>query len=167
MNSTTPPLTRRLASMLYEAMLVFGILFVAVLIFSTALEQRHALSMRGALQDWLFLVLGIYFIWFWTHGGQTLAMKTWKIRLVDINGKPVKLLRATLRYVLAWLWFLPGLALAWMLGAKTWMLILIPLANMAIWTFAIFLDPHRQFLHDRLARTRLILSDIPGKPASF
>jgi len=152
--------------MLYEAMLVFAVLFIAVLIFSILLEQRHALYLRGALQDWLFLVLGVYFIWFWTHGGQTLAMKTWKIRLVDVSGKPARFWRATIRYFFAWLWFVPGLALAWLLGAKTSMLILIPLANMAIWALAIYLDPHRQFIHDRLAGTRLVVSDLSGTPAS-
>lgn len=148
--------------MLYEAMLVFAILFAAVLLFSITMEQRHALYMRSALQDWLFLVLGVYFIWFWIHSGQTLAMKTWKIRLVDTNGKPVRFLRAAIRYILAWLWLLPGLTLAWLLGAQTWMLVLIPLANMAIWALAIFLDPQRQFLHDRLAGTRLITVALPN-----
>lgn len=158
-----PSLKRRFASMLYEAMLVFAVLFAAVLIFSTLMEQRHALYLRGALQDWLFAVLGIYFIWFWIHGGQTLAMKTWKIRLVDVNGKRVTLWRAIARYCLAWLWFLPGLALAWLLGAKTSMLIWIPLANVVLWALAVYLDPCRQFLHDRLAGTRLIAVDLPDQ----
>lgn len=149
--------------MLYEAMLVFALLFAAALTFSTLMDQRHALYLRGGLQGGLFFVLGIYFIWFWTHGGQTLAMKTWRLRLVDLNGKRVTAWRAVARYLLAWLWFLPGLALAWLLGAKTSMLILVPTANMAIWALAIYLDPHRQFLHDRLAGTRLIAIEPPDK----
>jgi len=72
--------------MLYEAMLLFGVLFIAGWLFSTLLQQRHALYLRGALQDWLFLVLGLYFVWFWTHRGQTLAMKTWRIKVVDKQG---------------------------------------------------------------------------------
>jgi uncharacterized RDD family membrane protein YckC len=156
-NIATPTLKSRLASMVYEAMLLFGVIFIAGWLFSTLLQQRHALYLRGALQDWLFLVLGIYFTWFWTHGGQTLAMKTWRIRLVAADGRPVNIWRAMARYLLAWLWFLPGLALAWLLGAKTWMLALIPLANMALWALTVYLDPNRQFLHDRLAGTRLIV----------
>jgi uncharacterized RDD family membrane protein YckC len=155
-NIATPTLKSRLASMVYEAMLLFGVLFIAGWLFSTLLQQRHALYLRGALQDWLFLVLGIYFAWFWTHGGQTLAMKTWRIRLLAADGRPVNIWRAMARYLLAWLWFLPGLALAWLLGAKTWMLVLIPLANMALWALTVYLDPNRQFLHDRLAGTRLM-----------
>ncbi|MGZ3239004.1 MAG: RDD family protein [Burkholderiaceae bacterium] len=152
---TTPSLKHRLASMLYEAMLLFGVLFISAWLFSTLLQQRNALYLRHALQYWLFLVVGVYFVWFWTHSGQTLAMKTWRIRLVTKNGEPVKIGRAIARYVLAWLWFAPGLALAAFLGAKTWLLIWIPAANMFLWAAAIYIDPNRQFLHDRFAGTRL------------
>lgn len=145
--------------MLYEAMLMFAVLFISGWMFSTLLQQRHALYLRGLLQDWLFLVIGLYFVWFWTHGGQTLAMKTWHIRLVTKDGKPVGLKRATGRFALAWLWILPGLAAAWAVNAKTWMLVLIPAANAALWALTVFLDPQRQFLHDRLAGTRLIEFD--------
>lgn len=154
--------------MLYEALLLFGVLFIAGWLFSTLLQQRHALYLRHAQQIWLLLVLGFYFVWFWTHGGQTLAMKTWHIRLVTSDGKPVPVWRATLRYLLAWLWFLPGLALAAALHADAWALVLIPSANMLLWAFAIYLDPQRQFLHDRLSGTRLVMwmqTVKPGKPA--
>ncbi len=145
--------------MLYESILVFAVLFAAVWIFSTLMEQRHALYLRSALQDWLFLVLGIYFVWFWTHGGQTLAMKTWKIRVTDIDGKQVTVWRAIARYLLAWLSIFPGLALAWLVEAEKGMLLLIPFANVAIWAIATYLDRERQFLHDRLAGTRLTSTD--------
>jgi uncharacterized RDD family membrane protein YckC len=107
----------------------------------------------------------LYFVWFWTHGGQTLAMKTWRIRLVAADGKPVPVWRAILRYLLAWLWFLPGLALAWALQAHTWMLALIPSVNMLLWALASYLDPQRQFLHDRLAGTRLVMQAQAAKSA--
>jgi uncharacterized RDD family membrane protein YckC len=147
---------RRFGSMVYESMLLFGVVFISGWLFSTVLQQRHALYLRHFLQDWLFVVIGIYFIWFWTHRGQTLAMKTWKIRLETREGKEVKLPRAIGRYVLSWLWILPGLALAWFVGAKTWVLILIPTANILLWGLTAYLDPKRQFLHDRLAGTRLV-----------
>jgi uncharacterized RDD family membrane protein YckC len=88
------PLKRRLFSMLYEAMLLFGVLFISAWLFSTLLQQRHALYLRHALELWLCIVLAGYFVWFWCHGGQTLAMKTWRIRLVTANGEPIGLLRA-------------------------------------------------------------------------
>lgn len=149
--------------MLYEGMLLFGVLFIADWLFSTLLQQRHALHFRSAGQLWLFLVLALYFAWFWSHGGQTLAMKTWRIKLVSKTGSPVNFWRAVLRYVFAWGWLLPGLALAWALGAKGWALILIPMANMAIWALTAYLDPQRNFLHDRLAGTRLIQLPASGK----
>lgn len=160
--TVTPSLKRRLASMLYEAMLMFGVLFISGWLFSTLLEQRHALYLRNVLQDCLFLVTGLYFVWFWTHRGQTLAMKTWRIRLVTCDGKEVTTRRAIGRYLLAWLWIVPGLAAAWALGAKNWMLVLIPAANVLLWALTIYLDPQRQFLHDRLAGTRIV--SVPATP---
>jgi uncharacterized RDD family membrane protein YckC len=142
--------------MVYEAMLLFGVVFIAGWLFSTLLQQRHALYLRSGLQYWLFLVLGMYFVWFWTHGGQTLAMKTWRIRLVTAQSVRVNVWHAMARYVLSWMWFLPGLMLAWGVHARGWWLALIPMLNVALWGAMAFMDPERQFLHDRLARTRLI-----------
>jgi uncharacterized RDD family membrane protein YckC len=153
---TAPLLKRRLASMIYEGMLLFGVLFISGWIFSTLLQQRHALYLRNALQIWLFFVVGVYFIWCWTHGGQTLPMKTWRMRVVDAQGAQLKPLRALVRYLLCWLWFLPGLACASMLEAKGWMLMLLPTVNFLIWASTALLDKDGQFLHDRLAGTRLI-----------
>jgi uncharacterized RDD family membrane protein YckC len=162
--TVTPSLRTRFACMVYEAMLLFGVLFIADWLFSTLLQQRHALQFRGAGQAWLFLVLGAYFAWFWSHGGQTLAMKTWRIRLVASDGHPVGRLRAVCRYLLAWLWFLPGFGMAWLLGAKGWMLVFIPVANVALWSLTVLLDRERQFLHDRIAGTRLV-SAPPRQPS--
>ncbi|MEO0314612.1 MAG: hypothetical protein RI928_1068 [Pseudomonadota bacterium] len=152
----TAPLKSRLLAMLYEGMLLFGVLFIATWLFSTLLQQRHALYLRDNLQYWLFLVLGIYFCWFWQHGGQTLAMKTWRIRLVTREGGILSWKRAVPRYVLAWLWFMPGLAAARYLHVQGWMLLLLPALNMVLWALAVYLDRDRQFLHDRLAGTRIV-----------
>lgn len=162
----TAPLKNRLFCMVYEAMLLFGVLFIAGWLFSTLLQQRHALVLRHAQQFWQFLVLGLYFCWFWTHSGQTLAMKTWRVRLVDRQGRAVGWLRAAVRYLLAWLWFLPGFAAAWLLRAEGWLLLLIPALNVALWAATVRLDPNRQFLHDRLAGTRLVLAPA-AKPRAL
>lgn len=148
--------------MLYESMLLFGVVFTAGWLFSTLLEQRHALYLRHALQDWLFVVIGLYFIWFWTHGGQTLAMQTWRIRLVRHDGRPVGWLQAAARYVLAWLWVAPGLAAAWRWQVSGWLLLLVPALNVLLWASASYLDPERRFLHDRIAGTRLITFIAPA-----
>ncbi len=146
--------------MLYESMLLFGVLFVSALLFSTLLQQRNALHLRHYLQEWLFLVVAVYFVGFWTHGGQTLAMKTWHLKLESRDGGKVGLARGLARFLLTWLWIIPGLALAWEFGARHWMLTLFPIANVLLWALTIYLDPHRQFLHDRLAGTR-IASTVP------
>lgn len=142
--------------MLYESMLMFAVLFISSLLFAAVLEQRHALYLRPILQAWLFLLMGAYFVWFWTHGGQTLAMKTWRIRLETHIGEKVTAQRALLRYLLTWLWIVPGLAIAWAVSAKNWLSVLIPTTNVLLWGLSVYLDPQRQFLHDRLAGTRII-----------
>lgn len=160
------PLKRRLLCMVYESMLLFGVLFIATWLFSTLLQQRHALYLRDALQDWLFVVLGLYFCWFWTHGGQTLAMKTWHLRVLDREDAPLRWGRAMLRYALCWLWFLPGLAVAKLIGAQGWMLVLLPAANFVLWALISRFDADRQFLHDRIARTRIVLLPPPQKASA-
>lgn len=153
-----PTVKRRLASMLYEGMLLFGVSFAATLVFSTAFEQRHALYLRQWLILWLFLVFGLYFVWCWMHKGQTLAMKTWKLRLVTVDGKEVGAGRAIVRYLLSWLWLLPGLALATFVEARM-LKAALPLMNVFAWALTAYFDPQRQFLHDRLAGTRIVSLD--------
>lgn len=142
--------------MLYESMLLFGVVAVASTIFAVALEQRHALYLRDQLQIVLFVVLALYFVWFWTHGGQTLAMQTWRIRLVTKAGLPVSAGRAFCRYLIAWMWFIPGLLTAAALEVKGYYLLLLPLANVVVWLLTPLLNKDRQFLHDQIVGTRLI-----------
>lgn len=153
----TPGLRRRLAAMLYEAVVLFGVLMMSGLLFSTLTDQRHALQGRLGLQLVLFMVLGLYFVWFWVHGGQTVAMKTWHVRVVRQDGQPLAWPHALARYALSWLWFLPALGVAAALKLHTsgqYSLALlagvIAYAGLARWL------PERQFLHDRLSRTRLV-----------
>lgn len=159
----TPPLRRRLCSMVYESMLLFGVLFVSGGGFAVLLQQRNALYLRHALEGWLFIVLGLYFVWFWNHGGQTLPMKTWRMRLVSRDGTSVGATRALARFLLCWLWFLPGLALAWAFGAKSWALVWFPALNVVLWAALAYLDPQRQFVHDRIAGTRIVDLHLSGK----
>jgi len=90
-------------------------------------------------------------------------MKTWRIRLVSRDGTPVRMRHAITRYLLSWMWILPGLALAWLVQAKAWSLVLIPTANLVLWALAVFLDPERQFLHDRVAGTRIVKVPVVTK----
>ena len=150
-----PSLRRRLACWLYEGMLLFGVVFLADYLFSTLSQSRHALDNRMGQQAFLFLVLGIYFTWFW-HKGQTLAMKTWHIRIVDLQGSAVSQSRALGRYVLSWVWFIPSLALIWALDLPLGSGSLLIFGWIAVWAILSRFHPERQFWHDVWAGTRLI-----------
>ncbi|HBH39327.1 MAG TPA: RDD family protein [Curvibacter sp.] len=149
-----PGLWRRMACWLYEGMLLFGVVFLAGYLFSTLSQTRHALDNRALQQAFLFVVLGIYFTWFWAKG-QTLAMKTWHIRVVDRQGAQISQWRALLRYVLSWLWFLPPLA-AYTLGLPALEVLVLLFGWIAVWAVLSRFHPQGQFWHDALAGTRLV-----------
>lgn len=151
---SAPNLWRRMACWLYEGMLMFGVVFIAGYLFGTLSQTRHALDNRHALQAFLFVVFGIYFTWFWAKG-QTLAQKTWHIRVVDTRGQPVTQARALLRYVVSWVWFLPPLA-AYLLGVPAVEVLVLLFGWVAIWAILSRFHPQRQFWHDALAGTRLV-----------
>jgi len=153
----TPALPRRLASFVYEGVLLFGVVMIAGYLYSSLTQQRHALAGQHGLQAFLFVVLGIYFVWFWSHGGQTVAMKAWHIRLVTQDGSAVTQPRALARYLLSWVWFMPALAAAWLAGPDSagqvfgWMA-----AGVLGYALLALLHPQRQFWHDALCGTRLV-----------
>lgn len=151
----------------YEGLLMFGVVFIAGYLFSTLSQTRHALDNRHALQVFIFLVFGIYFVWFWSKG-QTLAMKTWDIRVVDTQGRRISQKRAWLRYVLSWMWFLPALALSWLLGLPAAEGAVLTAGWVAVWAILARFHPQKQFWHDALAGTRLITWVVPEdrKPAT-
>jgi uncharacterized RDD family membrane protein YckC len=125
-----PGLARRLAAMLYEALLLFAVAFFAAWLFFFASGGRDATSgwPRYALQLFILAFFTAYFLWCWLRGGQTLAMKAWRIRLVDVTP-----LKALLRFLLA--------------------VVFLPTLISIVWSL---FDRERQFLHDRLAGTRLV-----------
>lgn len=144
-----------MACWLYEGMLMFGVVFIAGYLFATLTQTRHALDNRHALQGFLFLVFGIYFAWFWSKG-QTLAMKTWHIRVVDRDGRPLTQGRALARYVLCWIWFLPPLAASAVASLHGAEVAVIGLGWVAVWAILSRFHPLRQFWHDAWAGTRLV-----------
>lgn len=132
-----PGLLRRLASMFYESLLLLAVLALLLILPHVLIGAfTHYVATTPILQAHFFLVLLIYFLWFWCNGGQTLAMKTWRIQLLTAEGLPVRPAQALLRYLLCW----PSIALG---GIGI------------LW--ALF-DRDGQFLHDRIAGTRLIVS---------
>lgn len=150
-----PSLKRRMASWLYEGLLMFGVVFIAGYLFGTLSQTRHALNNRHGLQAFLFLIFGIYFVWFWAKG-QTLAMKTWNIRVVSTAGQPISQSRALLRYVLSWVWLLPPLALIAPFTLSTGETALLIIGWVMVWALLSRFHPQKQFWHDSLAGTRLV-----------
>jgi uncharacterized RDD family membrane protein YckC len=129
-----PSIPRRLAAALYDALLIVALMFIATYPFLAFFGDATQGWRRHLLQAWIVFVVGSYFVWFWTRGGQTLPMKTWHIRLVRHDGEAVGTARAIHRFALAMLGAAAlGLGFAW----------------------ALF-DRDRQFLHDRLSGTALI-----------
>ena len=162
--SQTPSLLRRMACWLYEGMLIFGVMFIADYLFSTLTQTRHAMDNRHAQQFFLFVVFGIYFVWFWSRG-QTLAMKTWHIRVTDLKGGALSQQRALWRYTLSWLWFLPPLAASWIFNIEVRNSLFLAAGWILFWALLSRLHPRRQFLHDALAGTRLVsFHQTPVKP---
>jgi uncharacterized RDD family membrane protein YckC len=144
-----------MACWMYEGVLLFGVIFITGYLFSALTQTRHALDNRHLQQAFLFVVLGIYFTWFWAKG-QTLAMKTWHIRLVDRHNRPLTQSRALLRYVASWLWFLPPLLAMSpfkLSGAESTFILA---GWVAVWAILSRFHPQQQFWHDALAGTRLI-----------
>jgi uncharacterized RDD family membrane protein YckC len=133
-------LRRRMASMLYESLLLLGVLALVFLVPWLILGMAAGIAPPGWFA-WLHIAvaLGVYFMWYWRRGGQTLAMQTWRLRIVDTaSGRLPDGRQCLLRYVLAW----PSVLLG---GVGLW--------------WALF-DRDRQFLHDRLAGTCIVL--LPG-----
>lgn len=134
MSLRAPGLARRLASGLYELLLLAALVMIATFPFLSVFGDATHGWRRNLLQLWVFLVCGAYFLWFWTRGGQTLPMKTWNLRLVRGDGCPMDAFHSVHRYVLAVLGFCAlGLGFLWAL-----------------------VDRDKQFLHDRLAGTALV-----------
>ena len=155
----TPSLTRRMAAFAYEGVLLFGVVMIAGYLYSSLTQQRHALQGQRGLQAFLFIVLATYFVWFWSHGGQTVAMRAWHLRLVTRDGRPVPQGRALLRYLASWLWFAPALALAWLAGLHSAVQIFGAMAAGVVgYALLALVQPERQFWHDALCGTRLITS---------
>jgi uncharacterized RDD family membrane protein YckC len=130
-----PGLPRRLASMLYESVLLFAVAFLGTWLFQFAAGTLRIEGWRlHLLQLFLLALFAAYFLWCWLRGGQTLAMKTWRIRVVARDGHGRLAPRAAL------LRFLYALVLVPTLVGIAWALV----------------DRDRQFLHDRLAGSLLI-----------
>jgi len=160
---TAPTVKRRLISMVYETLLGFAILFLPFLIFEVLAKASHAPVVEHMRQALAFLVLGAYFISQWSRQGQTLAMKTWRIKVVRPGYSHLSLQAAVVRYLLSWMWVLPAALLSFALHLQHWQALGAIGAGVLLWSATAFFDKDRQFLHDKLTGTRLIQLPKPEK----
>ena len=157
-------LARRMACFVYESMLLFGIGLIpgAVgAIFVAQTGQQHPLQGELTLQLFALVLYGIYFVWFWSARGQTLAMQTWHIRIATAEGSPLSQSRALARYALACLaWFAPATLVAAFLHLAPWPTLGLVGAGIVVYALLALAEPGRQFWHDRACGTRLV--DVRG-----
>lgn len=160
--ATTPSLRRRLICLIYESLLVLGLLLIAGLLVSNARSGVLEGTDRILFQCYLLSVLGIYFCWYWSRTGQTLPMQTWRIAIVRRDGTPLSVRQSLRRFLLAALAYGSSLAGALMLWKNLsppygWVMLTPGIVSL-LWAIV---DPDRQFLHDRLSGTRLVLKPQP------
>jgi len=170
-NSTTPlatpSLKRRLICLVYEALLMTAVSAFGIFIFLLIATPFHneTLVYYGRTVT-LFLVLGVYFIHAWTGSGFTLAMKTWRIKIVMLGQAKVPFKNAALRYLLAWGWVMPAIIASYVRHLSHKEMAIVISLGLIGWAMTALFDKDRQFLHDRLAGTRLISLPKADKKAA-
>lgn len=170
----TASLARRLACLAYEALLLSALVFVASFLLLPLVSRSRRtdagaltlpdLPSRTILFCALFAIAAGYFVWCWTGGRRTLPQKTWRLRIVDGAGGSPDYRRAFVRYLAAWIG--PAAALATYVAMKPYGLGGVALVPLALAYVAALVDPDRQFLHDRIAGTRVVDDrPAPREPA--
>jgi uncharacterized RDD family membrane protein YckC len=129
-------LLRRLAALAYDSLIVLALWLTAAVPFVwIANGAPQGLLMRLAFQLYLLAIAFAFFGWFWVHGGQTLGMRAWRLRIVDNDGRAVTWAQATKRFAAAILSLLcAGIGLLWVMH-----------------------DRERRAWHDRLSGTRVVV----------
>ncbi|MHB8453644.1 MAG: RDD family protein [Acidiferrobacterales bacterium] len=131
-----PHLARRLAAQVYDALVLTAVLLAATVPFVLLAGGSPASPAgRGLFQLYLLAVAFLFFGGFWVHGGQTLGMRAWRLRVVDYAGNPVSWKQALLRFL--------GALISWAAlgGGYLWVLV----------------DHDRRAWHDRFSGTHLVV----------
>ena len=155
----TPSLKRRMASFVYEGLLLFGIGLIPGAIgalFVALTGHEHPLQSDTALRVITLAIYAVYFSWFWSVRGQTLPMQTWHIRVVTAAGQPLSQARALARFVASCAWFAPAAAIAALNGWTRWQGLAAIAVGVIGYALLALLHPQRQFWHDALCGTLLI-----------
>jgi uncharacterized RDD family membrane protein YckC len=121
-------------AMLYDLFLLLSVLLfasaLALLVTRGTLDYHHPL-----FRSYLFIICFSFYAWFWIHGGQTLGMRAWRLRVQRLDGKPITLWQALLRFLSA----IPSLGVFGL--GYLWILV----------------DKKRMALHDRISESVIVL----------
>jgi uncharacterized RDD family membrane protein YckC len=153
-----PTLKRKLAAFIYESIMVFGVIVAVSIIYQITIQtffQKNYFS-KINLQIIVFFILGFYFTWFWKHGGQTLAMKTWKIKLKTNSNQYLSLFEAWKRYFLCWIWVLPPLYFC-KYTRSVFLYFIFIISWIIIYAFSSKLNRKKQFFHDIFCQTKIVI----------
>lgn len=157
-----PALARRMASFVYEGLLLFGIGLVPGALgalFVALTGHQHPLQSDTALRAITLLIYAVYFTWFWSVRGQTLPMQTWHIRVETVRGDRLGQGRALCRFIAACAWFAPAAGIASLNGWTRWQGLAAVAVGVVAYALLALLHPQRQFWHDAICGTRLV--DVP------
>jgi len=129
-----PSLLKLGACLIYEGLVVIALSFACALVFIIVIGDASYGVKRVLLQLFLWVVIGVYFVWCWHKSGQTLAMQTWRLKVQNSNAQLLSVQWAMVRYVLATVSLLLfGLGFLWAM-----------------------IDDDHLFLHDRLLKNKFI-----------
>jgi len=134
-NNPPSGLLRRLAAGLYDTLLVIAVWVIPTLLIMALRGGEPIPPGNAGFQLLLLATTAAFFTWFWTHGGQTLGMRAWRLRVEQATGAPLTTRIAVTRFLVA----IPSIAA---LGLGLW------------W---ILLDSQKRAWHDRVTGTRVVV----------
>jgi uncharacterized RDD family membrane protein YckC len=131
---------RRLAALCYDLLLLTALVFSFTLL---VVAVRLGAVPPGTwwFPSSLLAIAMLFFCGFWVHGGQTLGMRAWRIRVVRADGG----------------------ALTWPLAAARFALGLVAAAPAGLGLWWSFLDSDKRGWHDRWTGTRVVRATSDGR----
>ncbi len=148
-------LYRRMASFFYEVLLLWGILILSGIVGGLFVFFNNQYR-EIFIQFFTFVIFGFYFVWFWSVRGQTLAMRTWKIRLVTVDGKNPSVARSIARYMACYFWFGVTALVVHLNGWAGKESLIAFSVSLLVYALMALFHPERKFWHDAICRTQII-----------
>lgn len=167
---------RYLAAMLYDSLLILAVLFIASLVYmipymtSGSIDATQSQNLSNTTfqtpmyKTYIFVIWFLFLTWFWTHGGQTLGLRVWKLRVQTADAKAISLVQALLRFLASLAPWVAALFLYYINNKAgllpspyNYCLLLFGFSGIA---WKIF-DPDNLTAHDRFSETRVVRISSP------